>query len=67
MPVSDIADQLNHLAYLERLASHVAQINSSLENHTDVKALSIIAKYGTDEDRKTVVAKLKGWFEEFKR
>jgi hypothetical protein len=67
MPISEIAEQLNNLAYLERLAHHVEQINSSLEIHSDIKALSIIAEHGTDEDRKIVVAKLKGWFDEFER
>jgi hypothetical protein len=54
-----IADKLEPLY-------HIGDLALALYRLANATAFSVIARYGSDEDRATVVKEMKEWFEEFR-
>lgn len=61
-----VGEELRPLHHIETMADNIAELANALHHLANATALSVIAQHGTDEDRTTVVASLKRWFDEFR-
>ncbi len=64
--LESIAEELRRLRYVEDAADSLSELASALHGLANATALSVVAQYGSNEDRAAVVDKLKRWFEEFR-
>lgn len=62
--IGEVAHELRHLYHMDTLSQNTGELASALAHLAEVTAFSIVARYGTDEDRALVVAKLKRRFED---
>jgi hypothetical protein len=62
-----VAEELRPLYHIEVIADNLGTLASALDGLAHATAMSVIAQYGSNEDRAVVVAYLKRWFvEEFR-
>jgi hypothetical protein len=61
-----VAGKLHDLYHIEQIADHLGNLGSALNGLANATALSVIAQYGSTEDRAEAVSHLKSWFEEFR-
>jgi hypothetical protein len=64
--IDGVAEQLGPIYHVEVIADNLGSIASALSGLANAVALQTIARNGDEEDRAKAVAKLKGWFDEFK-
>ena len=62
----DRIDGLDKLYHLETLADNVGGLEGPLHSLAEAVAMSVIARYGDDDDRAKAVAHLKRWFDDFR-
>ncbi len=61
--IESIAEELRPLYHIEQVADNLGALAPELDGLGKVTAMSVIARYGSDEDRAAAVAYLKDWFE----
>lgn len=63
--LGSIADSFDKMYQIENVADNLASVGVALDHLAEASAMSVIAEYGTEEDRKTAVDYLKRRYEEF--
>jgi len=62
----EIAEVLRPLYHIEEIADNLGTLASALDGLTHATAMSVIAQYGSNEDRGAAVNYLKRWFDELR-
>lgn len=57
-----IAEKLPEDHHFEQIAEYLGELASALHAVAHARAMSVIAQYGSNEDRTRAVTYLKGWF-----
>jgi hypothetical protein len=64
--IEGVAEELHPMYHIEQMGDYVGDVASALNGLSNTNALSMIPRYGTDEDRVVVVAILKRGYDKFR-
>lgn len=63
--IGPVAEELQPLKHLEAISAEITRIARCLSSIQDAVSLSLIAQYGSDEDRARILQYFKAQFEAF--
>lgn len=62
--IDGLSEEFHKMYYLEMLADHLADAAVGLHDLAHATALSVIARNGTEDERRVAIEHLKHWFHE---